>query len=244
MILFDSCSTVELTGRRQLTAIPNDQMVTLGKETYQQVLEEQQISRNREYTGTVQGVGQRISAAVEEYMRQNGMGDRIGDYAWEYRVLESDAVNEGIMPVCRDDAGVATVMAHEVAHVIAQHSNERLSQQLAVQLGGIALSEAIEKEKESTKQLAMLAFGIGSQVGVLLPYSRTHEKEADVMGLYFMAMAGYDPSSAIPFMERLKASSKTASAPQLLSTHPADAARINAMRQVLPEAMQYYKKTF
>jgi len=228
-------------------------MVTLGKETYQQVLEEQQISRNREYTGTVQGVGQRISAAVEEYMRQNGMGDRIGDYAWEYRVLESDAVNawclpggkiafdEGIMPVCRDDAGVATVMAHEVAHVIAQHSNERLSQQLAVQLGGIALSEAIEKEKESTKQLAMLAFGIGSQVGVLLPYSRTHEKEADVMGLYFMAMAGYDPREAPDLWHRMKERQQN-QVPEFISTHPNPDTRIQNLNKHMARALEYYNR--
>jgi predicted Zn-dependent protease len=254
MLILDSCSRVELTGRRQLTAIPNDQIVMLGKETYQQVLKEERLSGNREYTSIVQSVGQRVSQAVEEYMRENGMGDRIDDYAWEYRVLESDAINawclpggkiafyEGIMPVCRDETGVATVMAHEVAHVIAQHSNERMSQQLAVQLGGLALSEALDKEKESTQQLALAAFGIGSQVGILLPYSRTHEREADEMGLYFMAMAGYDPREAPGLWVRMKERQQNP-VPEFLSTHPHPDSRIQNLNKHMAEALEYYNRS-
>ena len=216
LVLFYSCGTVSLTGRRQLTAIPSDQMIMLGKDTYQKVLMEESLSNNREYTRMVHEAGTRVTGAVESYMRENGMGHRIGEFEWEFRLIADDVLNawclpggkiafyEGIMPVCSDENGVAVVMAHEIAHVVARHGNERLSQQLAVQLGGIALSEALEKQKESTRQMAMLAFGIGSQVGLVLPYSRVHEKEADEMGLYFMAMAGYDPSKAPEFWERMK----------------------------------------
>jgi predicted Zn-dependent protease len=139
----------------------------------------------------------------------------IDGYAWQYNVIVSDELNawcmpggqiafyEGIMPVCQDDNGVAVVMGHEIAHAIARHGNERMSQQLAIQMGGVALSEALKTQKETTQQLALLAFGVGSTLGVQLPFSRTHESEADEMGLYFMAMAGYDPRTAPAFWERM-----------------------------------------
>ena len=252
MAMLDSCSSVALTGRRQLTAIPSSQMVMLGEESYKKVLQEQELSDNREYINQVNRVGSMISDAVVKYLRQNEMEHRIETFRWEYSVIDSDALNawclpggkigfyEGIMPVCEDDNGVAAVMAHEIAHAIARHGNERLSQQLALQLGGMALSVALEKEKETTQQLAMLAFGIGSKVGVMLPYSRVHEKEADEMGLYLMAMAGYDPRGAPEFWSRLQQYSQNP-LPEFLSTHPHPASRIRILKKHMPRALDYYQ---
>jgi predicted Zn-dependent protease len=130
-----------------------------------------------------------------------------------------------------------------VAHAVANHGNERMSQGLLINMGGITLGTALSTQPVATQKLFSALYGVGSQVGLMLPYSRLQESEADRLGLIFMAMAGYDPNSAIPFMERLKAADKNASPPQFLSTHPADSTRINAMRQVIPEAMRYYTKT-
>jgi predicted Zn-dependent protease len=253
LLLAAGCSVVPMTGRKQFTAIPSGQMTALGAESYQKVISENKLSDNARYTSMVNEVGRNVSSAVEEYMRMNNMKDKISEYSWEYNVIKSDAKNafcmpggkiafyEGIMPICEDKNGVAVVMAHEVAHAIADHGNERLSQQLAVQLGGVALSEALKNEKEMTLNLAMAAFGLGSQIGVLLPYSRTHESEADELGLYFMAMAGYDPNGAVEFWRRMQNSSQ-GNPPEFLSTHPHPESRIERLQKHMPEAMKYYNK--
>jgi predicted Zn-dependent protease len=149
------------------------------------------------------------------------------------------AFYEGILPVCRDENGIAVVMGHEIAHAVAQHGNERMSQQLAIQMGGIALSEALKTQKQQTIDLALLAFGVGATVGVELPFSRTHELEADELGLYFMAMAGYDPRLAPEFWERMAARSASRP-PEFLSTHPDPSNRIAHLNQIMPRALEYY----
>lgn len=148
----------------------------------------------------------------------------------------------GILPICKDEDGVATVMGHEIAHAIAEHGSERMSQSLLTQLGGMGLQVALQKEPQLTQQLAMAAFGIGAQVGIMLPFSRLHESEADHMGLIFMAMAGYNPTNAIAFWKRMAAKKGGQAPPEFLSTHPSDQTRINDIKKLLPEAMQYYKK--
>jgi len=145
------------------------------------------------------------------------------------------------MPYAQDGTGLAVVLGHEVAHAVARHADERLSQMLALQLGGMALNEALIKEPVATRQLAMTAFGLGAEVGVQLPYSRVQETEADRLGLIFMAMAGYDPRRAIAFWERM-ASRNTAKPPEFLSTHPADKTRIGNIKKFLPEALDYYNR--
>lgn len=246
-----SCSVVPMTGRKQFVAIPASQMISLSAESYSQVLSEAKLSTNTNYVNTVRTVGQRLTAAVESYMKQNGLGSAIEGYEWQYNVLVSEELNawcmpggqiafyEGIMPVCQDEAGVAVVMGHEIAHAVAQHGNERMSQQLALQMGGIALSEALKTQKQETIDLAMLAFGVGAQVGVMLPYSRTHETEADELGLYFMAMAGYNPQTAPGFWERM-AERGGARPPEFLSTHPDPSNRIKDLERLMPKAMEYY----
>jgi predicted Zn-dependent protease len=246
-----SCSVVPMTGRKQFVAIPSAQMISLSAESYSQVLAEGKLSNNSSYVNMVRRVGQRLTAAVESYMEQNNLQALIEGYDWQYNVLVSDDLNawcmpggqiafyEGIMPVCQDEKGVAVVMGHEIAHAVAQHGNERMSQQLALQMGGIALSEALKTKKQETIDLAMLAFGVGAQVGVLLPYSRTHESEADELGLYFMAMAGYNPQSAPDFWKRMEARS-SARPPEFLSTHPDPSNRIASLERLMPKAMEYY----
>jgi predicted Zn-dependent protease len=150
-------------------------------------------------------------------------------------------VYSGILPFTVDKNGLAVVMSHEIAHAVARHGNERMSQELLTQLGGIALNEAIKQKPEETRNIFLTAYGIGSQVGILLPYSREHELEADKLGLIFMAMAGYDPQTAVAFWERMAASGGN-KPPEFLSTHPSDATRINKIKAAIPEALKYYKK--
>ena len=246
-----SCAVVPMTGRKQFVAIPSSQMIALSAESYAQVLSEAQLSRNTDYTRSVREVGKRITAAVESYLEQNNLQSVTEGYAWQYNVLASEELNawcmpggqiafyEGILPVCQDENGIAVVMGHEIAHAVAQHGNERMSQQLALQMGGIALSEALKTQNQETIDLAMLAFGVGAQVGVMLPYSRTHETEADELGLYFMAMAGYNPQSAPDFWKRMEARS-SGRPPEFLSTHPDPTNRISNLERIMPKAMEYY----
>lgn len=251
LLFVASCAIVPFTGRKQFTAIPVSQMVSLSADSYSQVLKDNKLSQNQKYISSVRQVGSRLTAAVEKYMKANGMEASLEGYSWQFNVLASDQMNawcmpggqiafyEGIMPVCADDNGIAVVMGHEIAHAIAQHGNERMSQQLLVQMGGMALSEALQSQKESTQQIALLAFGVGSTLGVELPYSRTHESEADELGLYFMAMAGYDPRTAPAFWERMQAQG-SARMPEFLSTHPEPANRIKAINRHMAKALEYY----
>lgn len=246
-----SCAVVPMTGRKQFVAIPSSQMIALSEESYAQVLAEGKLSNNQAYVQQVRTVGNRLTAAVETYLQQNSLESAIEGYDWQYHVLVSEELNawcmpggqiafyEGILPVCQDENGIAVVMGHEIAHAVAQHGNERMSQQLAIQMGGIALSEALKTQKQKTIDLAMLAFGVGAQVGVVLPYSRTHELEADELGLYFMAMAGYDPRRAPAFWERMSVQS-AARPPEFLSTHPDPSNRINNLNRIMPRALEYY----
>ncbi|MEN8201693.1 MAG: M48 family metallopeptidase [Bacteroidota bacterium] len=248
-----SCAQVPMTGRKQLVAIPSSQMIALSNDSYSQVLEESQLSSNTDYVNRVREVGKRVTAAVESYLKQNKLESAIEGYNWQYNVIVSEQLNawcmpggqiafyEGILPVCGDETGIAVVMGHEIAHAVAKHGNERLSQQLAIQLGGIALSEALETQTEETYELAMLAFGVGAKVGVELPYSRTHELEADELGLYFMAMAGYDPRIAPDFWKRMEAKSDSRP-PEFLSTHPDPSNRVENLKRIMPKALEYYNK--
>jgi len=248
-----SCSSVPITGRKQLNIIPSGQLLSMSYQQYDQFLNENKLSNNQQQTAMVKNVGKKIQNAVEKYMRDNGLADELEGYQWEFNLVQSDEVNawcmpggkvvfyEGIMPVCQDENGVAVVMGHEVAHAIAEHGNERISQGLIAQLGGIALSEALKEKPQETQQLWMTAYGLGAQVGVLLPFSRTQESEADRLGLIFMAIAGYNPNHAVDFWTRM-AKLGGAAPPEFLSTHPAHDTRINDIKKHLPEAMSFYNK--
>lgn len=251
-VLVVACATVPITGRRQLTIIPAGEMQMMSFQQYDQVLAESQLSTDAEATAEVRRVGRRIQDAVELYFAERGMSDQLVGYEWEFNLIEGDQVNAwcmpggkvafytGILPICGSEAGIAVVMGHEIAHAIAEHGNERMSQGLILQMGGAALSEAVKNQPEQTQSLYMTAFAVGAQFGAMLPYSRKHESEADHMGLIFMAMAGYDPHEAPKLWERMAASGG-AGVPEFMSTHPSDETRIRQLNDLMAEAMDYYK---
>lgn len=219
---------------------------------YEQVLSESKLSGNTAQVMMIKRVGERIKTAVTQYLTAQHQEDMLEGFAWEFNLIESPQVNAwcmpggkvafytGIMPICQNEEGVAVVMGHEIAHALARHGNERMSQSLAAQLGGVALSAALEKEPQETQQLAMIAYGVGAQYGALLPFSRLHESEADELGLYFMAMAGYDPHNAPTFWERM-ASAGGGSVPEFMSTHPSHNTRISNLNSWMNKAEGYYR---
>lgn len=247
------CSTVPVTGRRQLSLVPSSQLMALASQSYNEVLTESNVVKNTAEAQMLDRVGNKIKNAVQQYMAQNNMSDELDGFDWEFSLIKDETINAwampggkvafytGIMPICRDDAGVAVVMGHEVAHAIANHGGERMSQGLAQQLGGVALNVALQEQPQATQQLAMTAFGLGSSVGYILPHSRLQESEADEIGLIFMAMAGYDPHEAPEFWKRMQAKEEGPRPPEFLSTHPAPDTRINKLEKLIPKAMKYYK---
>ena len=253
VVLADSCSTVPLTGRRQLSLIPESEMVSMGFTSYSEFLSENPLSTDKENTNLVQEVGKNISAAVIKYFSDNNLSSQLNGYQWEFNLIDDPTPNAwcmpggkvvvytGILPYTNNKDGLAVVIGHEIAHAVARHGNERMSQSLITQLGGIALGEALKTKPEQTQMLFGAAYGLGAQYGVMLPYSREHEFEADRLGLIFMAMAGYDPQAAVAFWERMAAMGGQ-SPPEFLSTHPADANRIQKIKEVMPEALSHYNK--
>ena len=245
-----ACSTVPITGRQSLNIVPASTINSMASGQYSDFIQDSQLSQDAEQTAMIKRVGGRIQAAVEKYFADNNMSGQLAGYEWEFNLVEDSLVNAwcmpggkvvfytGILPICQDENGVAVVMGHEIAHAIANHGNERMSQGLLVQLGGMALSEALKEKPEQTRALFMTAFGIGANVGVLLPYSRLHESEADRLGLIFMTMAGYDPNTAVAFWQRMS-EGKEGAPPEFLSTHPSDETRVRNLRELIPEAMQY-----
>ncbi len=254
LVVISSCSTVPLTGRSRLSLIDDSQLQQQAAIGYQQLLSDPStkvVSTNSAQTQMVKRVGSRIAAAVTQYMNQNGYGDQIQNYRWEFNLIDSKEINAwcmpggkvavytGILPITMDEAGLATVMGHEVAHAIAQHSAERASQMALAQVGGAAVGGVAGNSKYADYINA--AYGIGGQL-TILSYGRKQELEADKMGLSFMAMAGYNPSTAVGFWQRMaQASSAGSKPPAFLSTHPSDASRIEQIKRDLPEAMKYYK---
>ncbi len=248
-----SCATVPITGRKQLSLISNSEIFPMSYDNYRTVLDSSRLSGNQQWASWVAGVGEKIQGAVESYMAQNNASQYLDGYDWEFKLIDENVVNAwcmpggkvafytGIMPICQDETGVAVVMGHEVAHAIANHGRERMSQGLVQQMGGVALQVALADKPAETQGLFMTAYGVGTSVGAILPFSRLHESEADKMGLIFMAMAGYDPREAPKFWERMASQSKGEAPPEFLSTHPAHETRINDLNAQIPEAMKYYK---
>ena len=254
LISLSACSTVPITGRSQLNLIPGSSMMSMSLQQYDQFLKEHKVSTDQVQTATVKRVGANIQQAVERYFASSGLSQHLSDYKWEFNLVEDKQVNawcmpggkvvvyNGILPVAQNETGLAVVMGHEIAHAVANHGNERMSQAMLVEMGGVGLSAALSQYRESSVGLVMAVYGIGTGVGVLLPYSRLQESESDRLGLIFMAMAGYDPHAAVDFWKRMAASKQGASPPEFLSTHPADATRIRNIEGLIPEAMGYYRK--
>lgn len=254
-LLLAGCSTVAVTGRRQLDLIPNSTMLSMSSQQYGDFLGANPLSSNRQQTDLVRGVGNRVRAAVETYFASEGMSDQLKGYTWDFNLIENAQANawcmpggkvvvySGLLPITQTEAGLAVVMGHEIAHALAEHGRERMSQQLVTQLGGMALSEAISKKPQQTQRAWMTAFGLGAQYGALLPFSRLQETEADRLGLIFMAMAGYDPREAVSLWQRMNQAGSGQAPPELLSTHPSDATRIRNLEEAMPEALKYYDRS-
>jgi predicted Zn-dependent protease len=249
--LIVGCSKVPITNRKQLNMLPESELISLSLNNYSSFL-----SKNPPINGTadakmVKRVGERIQGAVARFMAERKLSKRLANYRWEYNLVDDKEANawcmpggkvvvyNGLLPLTQDETSLAIVMGHEIAHAVARHGNERMSQGLLVQMGGIALALAMQNKPEMTQQVFLQSYGIGSTLGVLA-YSRTHETEADKLGLIFAAMAGYDPRSAIGFWERMAAKGG-AKPPVLLSTHPSDKQRVETLKAFMPNALKYYK---
>jgi predicted Zn-dependent protease len=252
-LLFQSCSLVPLTGRRQLSLVSDADMLSTSFVQYDQFMKENKLSTNTAQTNMVKQVGRRIQNAVATYFAQNNLSKNLNGFAWEFNLIENKEVNawcmpggkvvvySGILPFTQNETGLAVAIGHEIAHAAAKHSNERMSQALVTQLGGQMLAEALKQKPQQTQQIWMSLFGVGVQVGAVLPYNRLQESEADHLGLIFMAMAGYDPNASIEFWQRMSQNAGT-NPPEFLSTHPTDENRIQKIKSEIPEAMKYYKK--
>ncbi|HOJ08519.1 MAG: M48 family metallopeptidase [Ignavibacteriota bacterium] len=245
------CSTVPITGRSQLNLISSNEMNAMSFQQYDEFLKQNKLSSNKNDVDMVKRIGAKIQKSVETYFAQHNLSNELDGYQWEFNLVESNEVNAwcmpggkvvvytGILPITKDETGLAVVMGHEIAHAVAQHGNERMSQGLIQQLGGVALAVALKDQPATTQNIFMAAYGIGSTVGIMLPFSRTHESEADHLGLIFMAMAGYNPNAAVDFWTRMAANSQGAP-PEWLSTHPSNETRIADIKKLLPEALKYY----
>jgi predicted Zn-dependent protease len=253
-VVLYACAKVAVTGRQQLSLVSNSEIIPMANQQYDSVVHTARLSTNQQQTAMVKNVGTRIQRAVEQYMAQNNASSELEGFQWEFNLIDDPktvnawcmpggkvAFYTGIMPICQDEAGVAVVMGHEVAHAVANHARERMSQGLVANglLG--TLGAAFGQNPTLTKQLFFQAIGVGAQVG-MLKFSRQHESEADKIGLIFMAMAGYDPHEAPRFWERMSSQSGGAEPPEWLSTHPSHSSRIRDLNNEIPEAMKYYKK--
>lgn len=249
-----SCSTVPLSGRRQLSLVSDDQIQQQAANSYKEFLTS---ASTKVVTGTadatlVKKVGNRIAASVNQYLKSQGL-EKQYNFNWEFNLVESPDVNAwcmpggkvaiytGILPFTVTEEGLATVMGHEIAHAIARHSMEQMSNQYALQIGAQVLGASTAGKSAIVQGLVSNAYGIGGQLATL-KHSRSNETEADQLGLMFMAMAGYNPQSAVSFWERMSSAKAANSTPEFLSTHPNDARRVNDLKQLVPEAMKYYKK--
>ena len=242
-VALSACAKVPYTDRRQLNLISGDQEIQLGTEAYAEALKANKISAKADYQSRVKNVGARIAAAAEK-----------PEYKWEFNVLESKDVNawclpggkvafyEGIMPICQNDNGIAVVMGHEVAHALAHHGAERMSQGMGANLIAEVLSVGLGKAQPGVKENVMKLYGVSTQVGVLLPFGRAQESEADHIGLILMAKAGYDPNGAVDFWKRMEAQAGGGKTPEFLSTHPSGERRIQQIQEWLPEVMKYYRQ--
>ena len=246
LLLLAGCSSVPLTGRKQVLLVSDQEVLSSSLTQYNDYIKTATKSSNATQTAMVTRVGQKIAAATEQYLKQNGLESEVKNFAWEFNLVKDDQVNafcmpggkivvyEGLMKIIGSEDELAVVVGHEVAHAVAKHSNERMSQQLMAQYGAAILGQAVSNKSAAVQQVASTVYGVGAQYGVMLPFSRKHETEADYMGLVFMTMAGYNPDVALSFWKKMSASGSGAT-PEFMSTHPSDATRIADIQKALPE---------
>lgn len=252
-VLFFGCQKTPITGRTQLLLVPEETMVQLALDTYSDMKKSYRVIQGTSQARMIQRVGERLARATESLLKELQQDQRLKYMKWEFTLFDADSVVNafclpggkigvftGILPIAQSEEGLAVVLGHEIAHAIARHGAERMSHLLAVYMGGIALSVALEQNPEETQALFMMAYNVGTGLGVLA-YSRKHELEADRIGLILMAKAGYDPREAVRFWERMEQMAGNPGVPEFLSTHPSHQKRKEALKKALPEAMKYYQ---
>lgn len=254
--LVNACTVNTLTGSKQLTLVSEAEMQSMSLTQYNDFLKvHTAIAPSKDANALmVQRVGKKLAAAVNKYYTDKNSVAALAGYNWEYNLVKDSAVNAwcmpggkivvytGILPITKNETALAIVLGHEVSHALLQHGNQRMSESMLQQFGGQALSIALADKPKETQNLFLNAYGIGTEIGIMLPFSRKHELEADRFGLIWAAMAGYDPNEAIAFWERMQNVSAGQKPPEFLSTHPSDETRIEKIKSYLPEALSYYKK--
>ncbi|WP_029270512.1 M48 family metallopeptidase [Flavobacterium sp. KJJ] len=247
VLLCSACATNPITGKQNLNFVSNSELFPTAFQEYNKFIAENKVITGTADARRVETVGSRIKAAAEKYLTYLGQTQYLQDYRWEYKLVENKEVNawcmpggkivvySGILPITKDDAGLATVLGHEVSHALANHGAQRMSAAQLQQIGGAALDAATSSKSESTRQIFSQAYGLGSEVGVMLPFSRSNESEADKIGLTLMAIAGYNPDDSITFWTRMSANAGGGT-PEFMSTHPSDATRIANLKKLIPEA--------
>lgn len=242
-----ACSTNPFTGKKTLALIPNSQILPMAFQQYDQFLSENKILTGTSDANMINNIGQKISTASERWLTANGYAGYLKDYQWEYNLVDDPTVNAwcmpggkivfytGILPIANGESGVAAIMGHEVAHALANHGQQRMSAGQLQAIGAVAGNIALSKDPKN-QQIFNQAYGLGSTVGLMLPFSRNHESEADRIGLTLMAIAGYDPIEGANLWRRMKANSGGQAPPEFLSTHPSSDTRIDNIKRWAPEA--------
>ena len=250
-VLLSGCNKVPISGRNQLNLVSDSEVLQASLASYKEYMGKATKSTQTVKSEQVTRVGRKIAAATEAYLNANGMSDQVKNFAWEFNLVKDSQLNafcmpggkivvyEGIMNLVASDDELAVVLGHEVAHAVAKHSNERMSQQKALEYGGAILGAITQGASQTTQNLANTVFGLGANYGVMLPFSRKHETEADNIGLVLMTMAGYNPDCALTFWQKMSAGSTNSKA-EFLSTHPSDATRIANLQKLLPQVKQKY----
>lgn len=242
VVIWSGCRTTPETGRRQLLLMPESQEISMGVTAYKEVMQEETPTKNARFQEMVDRVGQRIAAVAGR-----------DDFQWEFKVVQSDqqnafclpggkvAVYEGILPICENEAGLAVVMSHEIAHALARHGGERMAHSQVEGVGKNIMNAVLKQRDEQTQQLVLTAYGAATKYGAILPYSRKHESEADAIGMRLMAKAGYDPSEAPRFWQRFGQAKGASTTSEFFSTHPSDERRAADLESKLPEAEAIYQ---
>lgn len=250
-----ACSQNAITGRNQLKLVSEQELQSMATQQYQQFLSENKVvnSSGDRDAEMVRRIGNRIANGIRQYFVSKGQANALDGYQWQFNLVQDNAANAwampggkvvvytGLLPITQNEAALAAVLGHEIAHAVLAHGNERMSQGLIQQLGGVALSVAVANKPAATQSLFLNAYGVGSQVGVLLPFSRKQELEADRYGLIFAAISGYNPREAVALWERMEKASNGQKPPEFLSTHPSEGRRIEQLQKYMDEALQYYK---
>jgi len=252
-LLLTSCGSVPITGRSQLQLVSDEEVLASSLTEYASYMQSAPKSTNTTQSAMVTRVGKKIAAATESYLKANGLESEVKNFSWEFNLVRDNQLNafcmpggkivvyEGIMKLMSSDDELAVVIGHEVAHAVAKHSNERMSQQLLAQYGSQVLSGVLSNQSAAVQSVAAQVYGLGAQYGVTLPFSRKHESEADYMGLILMTIAGYNPDVAVTFWQKMSSGS-TQQVPEFMSTHPSDSRRISDIQKELPKIKQQYKK--